>query len=143
MKNTKWFMLTVVFALFAGCLLCKSEIDADKTTAKYLVIDLAAENGTCQIFGLDEVPRGGWSDEYKTSKMVFRRIEPGEFMMCNQAKVKITKPYYIGVFEVTQRQYELVMGDKAMQGKLHYDKNKRWPTHPMQDISYSEVRGQL
>lgn len=46
-----------------------------------------------------------------TLNMVFRRIEPGSFLIGSKsngdlpAKVNITKPFYIGVFEVTQSQY--------------------------------------
>jgi len=36
-----------------------------------------------------------------------------------QHRVKISKPYYLGVHEVTQSQYEKVMGDKPWSGKLY------------------------
>ena len=55
--------------------------------------------------------------------MKLRLIPPGEFMMGSpdsdrdarddekpQHKVKITKPFYLGVYEVTQAEYERVMG---------------------------------
>ena len=51
--------------------------------------------------------------------MKLRLIEPGEFMMGSEKgdnnekpvhKVKISKPFYIGVYEVTQAQYEKIMG---------------------------------
>ncbi len=38
-----------------------------------------------------------------------RRIAPGAIPTRDAA---VTKPFYCGVFEVTQRQYELVMGTK-------------------------------
>ncbi len=51
-----------------------------------------------------------------------RRIEPGEFIMgagpdqgargmSDQRFVRITEQFYIGIYEVTQEQYEIVMGD--------------------------------
>ena len=51
--------------------------------------------------------------------MKLKLIEAGEFMMGSEKggdnekpvhKVKITKPFYIGVYEVTQAQYEKIMG---------------------------------
>ena len=84
-----------------------------QTNALYCVIDLSGGRNAAAfpVSYLDEVPTGGWTDEYKTSKLVLRRIEPGSFMMCGSYHVTLTKPYYIGVFEVTRKQYELVMGD--------------------------------
>lgn len=68
-------------------------------------------------------PPGGWTEDYKTTKLVLRRVEPGTFIMGShqynetghqenetQHKVTLTKPFYIGVFEVTARQYALVSG---------------------------------
>lgn len=86
-----------------GNLYCVVDLSAGPNAAKYPVSYLAAE------------PKGGWTDEYKTTKLVLRRIEPGTFIMGEDQKdeshrVTLTKPFYIGVFEVTQKQYELVMG---------------------------------
>ena len=83
----------------------------------YCVIDLSAgPNATnYPVSYLTTEPKGGWTDEYKTTKLVLRRIEPGTFIMGENQKdesrrVKIAKPFYIGVFQVTQKQYELVTG---------------------------------
>ncbi len=52
--------------------------------------------------------------------MKLKLIEPGEFMMGSDKgqdvekpvhKVRITKAFYIGVYEVTQEQYEKIMGE--------------------------------
>ena len=63
------------------------------------------------------VPAGGWTDVYKTTKLVMRRIpktSPGFFTMGSpsdelgrygaeaQRQVTLTKDFYIGVFQVTQ-----------------------------------------
>ena len=80
--------------------------------ALYCVIDLSAGPNarTYPVSYLDAEPKGGWTDEYKTTKLVLRRIEPGKFMMVGKYEVTLTKPFYCGVFEVTQKQYELVTG---------------------------------
>ena len=78
----------------------------------YCVIDLSAGPNARKypVSYLDAEPKGGWTDEYKTTKLVLRRIEPGKFMMVGKYEVTLTKPFYCGVFEVTQKQYELVTG---------------------------------
>ena len=80
--------------------------------ALYCVIDLSAGPNARKypVSYLDAEPKGGWTDEYKTTKLVLRRIEPGKFMMVDRYEVTLTKPFYCGVFEVTQKQYELVTG---------------------------------
>ena len=81
-------------------------------TPKYCVIDLSAgANATnYPVSYLAGIPIGGWTSEYKTTKLVLRLIKPGSFRMCGQYDVTLTKPYYCGVFEVTPKQYELVTG---------------------------------
>ena len=57
-----------------------------------------------------------WSDEYKTTKLVLRCILPCTFMMGGQYETTLTRPYFIGVFTVTRKQYELVTGVKVQNG---------------------------
>ena len=87
---------------------------------------------------MDEPPKGGFNtDEYKTTKLVLRRIDPGKFKMCGKYDVTLTKPYYIGIFEVTQKQWELVMKSKPWQNNsLHYG-----DTFPIISTSYNTIRG--
>lgn len=68
----------------------------------YMVVELSGgmSAGQYPVSYLPSVPKGGWTDEYKTTKLVLRKI-PG-------------KQFYAGVFEVTQKQWELVMGDKPV-----------------------------
>ena len=101
----------------------------------YMVIDLSggANASSYPVSYLDAVPSGGWSDTYKTTKLVLRRIEPGTFKMCGQYNVKLTKAFYIGVFEVTQRQYTLIMGTNPSD----YKGDKR----PVEQVSWEMIRG--
>ena len=107
-----------------------AEPDEDETASpgsKYMVIDLSAgpDAKTYPVRWLADVPTKGWSDSYKTTKLVMRRIEPGKFMMGSpedelghseneRMRIEsIRRPFYIGVFEVTRRQYQLVTGAGA------------------------------
>ena len=101
-----------------------------------MVIDLSggAWASSYPVTYLDEPPSGGFNvDEYKTTKLVLRPIEPGTFMMCGEYQTTLTKPYYIGVFEVTQKQYQLVMGLNPSE----YTGDVR----PVECVSYDTIRG--
>ena len=104
--------------------------------AKYLVVDLSdgPDAASWPVEYMDGEPAGGFNtDEYKTTKLVLRRIEPGTFMMCGEYRTTLTKPYYMGVFEVTQKQYELVMGSNPT-----YFKGDKLP---VEQVSWNTLRG--
>ncbi len=105
------------------------------SNALYCVVDLSAgpNAGKYSVSYLNAEPKGGWTDEYKTTKLVLRRIEPGKFMMCGKYEVTLTKPFYCGVFEVTQKQYELVTGSNPSQFK--------GDMRPVERVSWNTVRG--
>ena len=100
----------------AGNLYCVVDLSAGPNATNYPVSYLAAE------------PKGGWTDEYKTTKLVLRRIEPGKFMLLGKYEVTLTKPFYCGVFEVTQKQYELVTGanPSSTKGDMRSVGNVSW-----------------
>jgi len=114
----------------------------------YMVIDLSGGTNATHypITYLNQVPAGGWTSEYKLDKLVMRLIPPGTFTMGSpeggernrggwevQHQVTITKPYYMGVFEVTQRQYERVMGynPSANIGEIR----------PVEQVTWNTIRG--
>ena len=69
---------------------------ADEWNPLYMVVDLS----TGEKSYLADVPDGGWTDEYKTSKMVLRKIFKGT----NPAGGSMTNDMWVGVFEFTQGQ---------------------------------------
>ena len=106
----------------------------------YCVVDLSAGPSATNypISYLSAEPNGGWTDEYKTTKLVLRRIEPGTFIMGKDQKdesrrVTLTKSFYIGIFEMTQKQYELVTGKNPSQHK--------GGMRPVERVSYDMIRG--
>ncbi len=107
-----------------------------KTLRAFIVL-LIIKTGTFHFCGLDafaqhnELPD---KDLHFTNSigMEFVRIEPGTFMMGSKKgdldeqpvhKVEIRKPFYMGIFEVTNEQYEQFDPDhKKLRGKLEFSK---------------------
>ena len=110
--------------------------DAPVTPNLYYVIDLSAGPNAVNypVTTLSAAPAGGvWPDEYKTTKLVLRKIEPGTFMMGGSVSTTISQPFYIGVFEVTQKQYSLVMGFNPS--------FEAGDMRPVDGMSYNAIRG--
>ena len=91
---------------------------------RYMIVDLSSgANATSYpVTYTNRPPAGGWTEEHMTTKLVLRRIEAQSFYMGSPVsdsehqsnetyhKVKLTKPYYIGVFELTSKQFSLIYG---------------------------------
>ena len=101
----------------------------------YLVIDLSGGTTATSypVTTLAAPPEGGWTDEYKTTKLVLRVIEAGSFKMRGAYDVTISRPFYIGVFEVTQKQYQLVTGSNPSK----YQGSAR----PVEYVTWNTIRG--
>ena len=100
--------------------------------ALYYVVDLSGGPTAANypVTTLAKPPSTIWPDEYKTTKLVLRRIEPGEIPTHD---ARITKPFYIGVFEVTVAQWNLVMSSEANPDVT--DKRAK------AGVSYNDIRG--
>jgi len=121
-------------------------IEALRGDALYLIIDLSGgpEAGAYPVSFAPSLP-DPIPDEYKTTRMVFRYCPPGTSMMGSPVDelgrynnedlhlVTLTKPFYMGVFEVTQKQWELVMGNNP---SIH-----KGDTRPVENVSYNDIRG--
>ena len=102
----------------------------------YCVIDFSggASASSYPVTYVASVPSGGFNtDEYKTTKLVLRLIVPGTFMMGGSYSTTLTKPFYCGVFEVTQKQYELVTGGNPSSYK--------GDMRPVEQVSWNAIRG--
>ena len=116
------------------------KISCETMPAMYCVIDLSAgaSASSYPVSYLASPPSGGFNiDEYKSTKLVMRRIEPGSFKMYDSnlslCNITLTKPFYIGLFEVTQKQCALVAGSNHSR----YEGDLR----PVDNISYDSIRG--
>ena len=102
----------------------------------YCVVDLSggANASSYPVTYMDTPPSGGFNtDAYKTTKLVLRRIPAGTFKMIGSYQVTLTKPFYIGLFEVTQKQWQLVTGGSPS----NFSGDKR----PVEKVSWNAIRG--
>jgi len=130
-------------------------VSQDVVAGDYLVIDLSGGPAAANypVGYLSALPSGGWTDEHKTTKLVMRKIPAGTFTMGSpsnelgryelgrndhetQHTVTLTKAFYMGVFEVTQRQWELVMGNRPS----FFTNSSYYLTRPVEQVSYYDVR---
>ena len=111
----------------------------------YLVINLKtwSKRYTNQPPNLDD-------DTCRTTELWLRQIPAGTFMMgspqneegrqsydCALHEVTISHMFYIGLFECTQRQWELVMGTRPS----YFCYNPCYETRPVENVSYNMIRG--
>lgn len=88
----------------------------------------------------------------KTSQVWFRRIEAGTFLMGSNSSepyheeyaateaehpVQITKPFYMGIFEMTQKQFETIAGYNPVEMPAFMGDTK-----PVDHVSYNDLRGE-
>ncbi len=120
----------------------------------YLVVDLSGGTNAAQYpvtyyRSIQDVPGGPNSDAYKTTNLLMRMIPRGVFLMGSpsnelgrdtdelQHQVTLTQPFYMGVFEVTQKQWERVMGTWPS----YYTNASFRDSRPVERVSYEDIRG--
>ena len=121
----------------------------DKTgESEYIVFDL-----TLNRVGFTTTPPSTAEGAItKLTQIWFRRVEAGTFKMGSNSNdpyheeyaasevehtVTITKPFYMGVFEFTQKQYETIAGYNPVQMWLYIGDTK-----PVDSVSYNDLRGE-
>ena len=105
--------------------------------SQYMVVDLSGGPSAASypVTNLTGPPSGGFNtDEYKTTKLVLRCLEPGPVPTRDAT---ITKPFYVGLFEVTQRQWELVMGTRPS----YFSNISYYSTRPVETVTFNMIRG--
>ena len=118
-----------------------------EVAAPYCVVDLSDGRSATHwdVTYMKKEPTEGWKDEYKTTKLVLKNVTPWAFTMgCEKEsdlfgaanaphRVTLTSPFYIGIFEVTQSQYESVTGKNPSR----YQGEKC----PVENVCYNDIRG--
>ena len=111
----------------------------------YCVIDLSGGSSaqSYPVAYMPAPPSGGFSTtEYKTTKLVLKRVDAGSFIIGydqsdESHRVTLSKPFYMGLYEVTQRQWELVMGSNPC-SSISCGEGDAYPVHK---VSYDMIRG--
>ena len=129
-----------------GITLGEADVDVVVTykyIPRYVVIDLSKgwSADSYSVAYLDAPPSSGFNTtEYKTTKLVLKRVDPGTFTMGDADEydnqphtVTLTKAFYMGLYEVTQKQWELVMG---LNPSFFSGDAK-----PVEQVSYDDIRG--
>jgi formylglycine-generating enzyme required for sulfatase activity len=123
----------VKYVAGVGARYCVIDLSGDSTAESYPVTYFFAE--------ATEPSEAFNTNEYKTAKLVLKRVDAGEFFMGEDQtspdanKVIFTKPFYMGLFEVTQKQWKLVMGENENPSYFPGD------TNPVEQVSYDMIRG--
>ena len=118
----------------------------------YMVVDLSG-GPNASVYPVRYTSNGPNLDDdtCRTTELWLRRISAGKFLMGAPEKeegrlegnrellheVTISQKYYIGIFECTQRQWELVMGTKSS----YFCNASYYATRPVEKISYDMIRG--
>jgi formylglycine-generating enzyme required for sulfatase activity len=115
--------MVCLWAFIFGCLLAAvaadrgSTRDSDKMTTNAIGMKLAP------------IPAGSFL-------MGSPRDEPERDTDERQHEIVITKPFYMGVYEVTQREYERVMGKNP---SVFHQKNGGGPEYPVDQVLWGEA----
>ncbi len=127
--------------------------DMQPARPAFLIIDLSPgpETERYPVSDLDEAPEEGWPEEFRSTHLVLRRIPTGSFLMGSpedelgrraherQREVMLRSDFYMGIFEVTQKQWERVMGDWPS-----YFTNALYrETRPVEQVSWHDIRGRV
>lgn len=119
----------------------------------YMVVDLSAGLSAAQYpvaYHKTEmdVPGGVQDEAYKTTKLLMRYVVSGAFMMGSPkeqlgydetqppTEMTVTNGFFIGVFEVTQKQWELIMGSSPS----YFGNTAVSASRPVEQVSCYEIR---
>jgi hypothetical protein len=142
----------------------RAELRAARTPA-YMIVDLKeTPDGERVTYVTDETLANGaygacvtntvngiqtivWTDVtnavgYASDKLVLRRIPAGSFEWgegANATNATLSQPYYIGVFEVTQKQWSLIYSSLTWPSTFSMVSCR--DTRPVETLSYQMIRG--
>ena len=121
----------------------------------WLVIDLTASRSVAYYETTNAFPVAFGDDRYRTTHLVMRKI-PAKFVRWRMGEcyvnensaydnwylrvsryITLTKDFYLGVYPVTQRQYEIVTGSRPSRFSL----DSCYEVRPVDAVSYNALRG--
>ena len=101
-------------------------LNTGAVTPSYTAPDLSDDTCRTTELWLRRIPKGTFS-------MGSPEDEEGRFSNETQHQVTLTEDFYIGVFEITQKQYSLIYGSNPS--------NYKGDTRPVEYVSYNAIRG--
>ena len=135
-----------IYTANAGTLTFPLEGGGEDDDALYVVVDLSSgPDATSYPVRYTNTSPDLNDDTCRTTELWLRKIPAGTFIMGSpedevgrysnetQHEVTLTQDYYIGVFECTQKQWELVMGSNPAKYK--------GDIRPIDNVSYDMIRG--
>lgn len=138
----------------ANCTMSAAIYDSDVPSGNdYMIVDLTTGDITYEgLFGLQAESNTRYNTAtYKTDKLVLRKVPAGgPYVVLGDAtdssirtrSWSTDRDYYIGIFPVTQRQYELVGADSGSTPSLFKTSVEGNPAshRPVEQVSYSDLR---
>lgn len=118
----------------------------------YMAVSLTIPGEICYYTCAESVPFGATNDLYKTECLLFRKIPAANvrwrmgspttesFRIANREMphvVTLADDYYLGVYPVTQRQYQYLMNARPSKYNLESD----YAMRPVEQVSYEDLRG--
>jgi formylglycine-generating enzyme required for sulfatase activity len=121
--------------------------------ALYMAIDLSGGATTSHYpvayyKSIDEIPGGVQAETYKTTKLLLRYVAPGSFKMGSPkgtlgydelqpvTDAVVSNGFFMGVFEVTQKQWVQVMGHNP----CYFEDASAWESRPAEQVSVYDIR---
>ncbi len=111
----------------------------------YVMIDVSG-GPTATTYPMTYLDTAVFNDGMPSDHIILRRIDPGTFKMGSPAgelgrdaatetqhDVTVTRPYYLAIFELTQKQYALLMGDNPA--------TNLGDNRPADSLTYAQLRG--
>ena len=126
----------------------------------YCAVNLVFQDGKYPVFWYgkeSEVPFGVNNSWWKNDWLLLRQIPAteGEFVTLGsppaepgrddireaQRNIRITKPFYLGVFPVTQRQWQMVYGGTLRPS--YFNNPESYQERPVERLNYNSLRGSV
>jgi len=112
---------------------CVIDLSGGKDAAHYPVTYVS---NVPKVSNVPNVPGVTFNaDAYKTTNLVMRLVGPGSFTNEVSSEVEVTNAFYCAVFETTQRQWELVKGNRPS----YFNNEAYYATRPVEQVSWNMI----
>ena len=132
----------------AQCTMSAAIYDSDVPSGNdYMIVDLTTGDITYEGLSATQAASNAryntdadGANVYKESKLVLRKIAAGSHRILSSVTKTTDRDYYIGIYPVTRRQYELVGADAASDATEAEAEDNIIPHRPIARISWAGLR---